>query len=232
MDNLDPSSRTWPITPAPGPAEPPPTPGQQRFGRRRLTRWAAGVGLAALLVGGGIAALTSATASASPGTGTAGATSAQLLSSSQIDSAVQAAEPGLSQAMTSPATLRSCLARAGTQRAAGHLAAARQIRRACLGGLRLRLRGEHGTVTFSTKNGPVTIAWERGQVVTAPNGGTTFSVKAKDGTVWTWTLTSKTRIRQGGKLVTSANLTQDAQVFVFGRVPGGIDTAAVVLIAK
>ncbi len=234
MDNFDPTQR-------PGPAaRPPVTGGRARSGRRYFTRWAAGIGAAALLAGGGIAAFRSATtrpASAS----TSSASGAQLTSSSLASAstaeltsaAARATISGLTQDL-SPATLRTCLAKARALAKAGNKTAARQARRACLAGLPLnrRLRGEHGTVTLQTKKGPVTIAWERGQVSTAPGTGSTFAVKAPDGTIWTWTLTSKTRIRQAGKKVTAGSLSLGAKVFVFGLEPGGTDTAAIVLIAK
>lgn len=221
MDNFDPASRP------PLAAQPPANQGPERSHRRHLTRWAAGIGVAAMLAGGGVALAST----SSPGVSLTGP-SVSLASAAQLTSAqVRTAIPGLSEDL-SQAAAQPCLAKARALFQAGNKAAARQAARGCRLPWRLRLRGEHGTVTFQAKNGPVTIAWERGIVTSAPGTSSTFTVTAKDGTAWTWTLTGKTRIRQGGQRVTASGLALNARVFVFGRVSGGTDTAALVVIAK
>lgn len=225
-EQTHPSSAVPPGTGGSGVSGGPGRPG--RGGRSRMIRWTAGIGAAALLIGGGIAAAGFSSGPASASTSQSSAADLQLTSAD-----IQAVAPGLTQKPT-PATLRTCLAAARATAKAGNKAAARQAARACLAGLppALRLRGEHGTFTVQAKNGPVTVVWERGTVTAAPGGGTTFTVTAKDNTAWTWTLTSKTRIRQGGKPVTAGSLALNSKVFVFGRVIGGADTAVGVRIAK
>jgi hypothetical protein len=92
--------------------------------------------------------------------------------------------------------------------------------------LRLALvGGEHGTVTFNSKSGPVTAVFERGTVES--DTGSVITVTAQDGTTWTWDLASNTIVRQDGQTATVA--TGD-QVFVGGTQVSGVNNARLIRI--
>jgi hypothetical protein len=92
--------------------------------------------------------------------------------------------------------------------------------------LRLALvGGEHGTVTFKSKSGPVTAVFERGTVES--DTGSVITVTAQDGTTWTWDLASNTVVRQDGKTATVA--TGD-EVFVAGMQASGVNNARLIRI--
>jgi hypothetical protein len=94
--------------------------------------------------------------------------------------------------------------------------------------LRLALvGGEHGTVTFSSKNGPVTALFERGTVES--QNGSVITVQAADKTTWSWTITSSTVARQGGSKTSASNINGD-QVFVAGTVVNGVNDARLIRI--
>jgi len=214
----------------------------------------AGLAVAALLVGGGVALganLTGRSPKAQAGV--------TLVSSSAIRSA---ASGGLSGASLRHdlAGLRRCLAAARQLAKSGHHAAAHAERRACLrqyharGLLLLRrlLRrgGEYGQITFKTKKGTRTVAFERGVIQTASSSSVV--VKAADGTTMTWHLAGKTavvrvkdrtskdrtrkdRTRARGKNRTidrasASALAAGQRVFVVGAVVGGTDNARLIII--
>ncbi len=92
--------------------------------------------------------------------------------------------------------------------------------------LRLALiGGEHGTVTFNSKSGPVTAVFERGTVES--DTGSVITVTAQDGTTWTWDLVSNTAIRQDGK---AATVGTGDQVFVVGTQASGVNNARLIRI--
>ena len=142
--------------------------------------------------------------------------------------------------------LHACVASARHLRATGHKAAARARLRACVrrflrrhGGIRaararlarlafIARRAEHGQVTVATKNGPKTIAFERGTVQSVSGGS--VAVKAADGTTWTWQVGSTTRVFSGGHRAAASALADGQRVAVAGLVSGGTDHARRVLI--
>ena len=91
----------------------------------------------------------------------------------------------------------------------------------CRAGLGHRfLRGGiHGEVTVKTKSGYATIAFERGQVTAA--GGGALTVRAADGTTWTWQLVKDSVVREGRSKVAAGQLAAGEQVLVAGPVVGG-----------
>lgn len=92
--------------------------------------------------------------------------------------------------------------------------------------LRLALvGGEHGTVTFNSKSGPVTAVFERGTVES--DTGSVITVTAQDGTTWTWDLVTNTVVRQDGQTATVA--TGD-QVLVVGTQVSGVNNARLIRI--
>lgn len=95
--------------------------------------------------------------------------------------------------------------------------------------LRLALvGGEHGTVTFNGKSGPITAAFERGKVT--GDTGSAITVVAADGTTWTWQITSSTVVRQAGNKTTAGSIATGDQVFVGGTVVSGAYDARLIRI--
>jgi hypothetical protein len=88
--------------------------------------------------------------------------------------------------------------------------------------------GEHGEVTFQTKAGPQTIAFERGTIQAVSSSAIT--VLAKDGTTWSWDVTSSTKLREGAHKVTTANLSTGEQVLVAGPLVNGTHDAKLIRI--
>jgi hypothetical protein len=92
--------------------------------------------------------------------------------------------------------------------------------------LRLALvGGEHGTVTFNSKSGPVTAVFERGTVES--DTGSVITVTAQDGTTWTWDLVTNTVVRQDGQ---TATVGTGDQVFVVGTQASGVNNARLIRI--
>jgi hypothetical protein len=153
-----------------------------------------------------------------------------------------AASPTATQAATSGGTARAhpCAAirrfvrahpRRAVRRAARHPIVARRVRAVCrhrLARTRLLLHGIHGQFTFQTKKGTKTLAFERGTVESVASG--TVTVRAADGTTWTWHLVSNTVIREGGKKTTAASLADGQRVFAGGPVVSGADNARLIVI--
>jgi hypothetical protein len=215
----------------------------------RIARWAAGLGITALLAGGG-----SVLAVQLAGVGPAAAGSTALTGLSQPASTSQAG--ALSDLLGAPASagatvlssdsavsgvpggavggLHRCLAAARHLRATGHRAAARAKLRSCIRRfLRLRLRllgGMHGQITVKTKTGTATIAFERGVIQSVT--GTSIVVKAADGTTWTWDLIARTALFHAGRRVAASALATGQRIFVAGRVVGSADDARLILIRR
>lgn len=223
------------------------------FGLRgsRAIRWMAGLALGALLVGGGVALGANLTA----GNAKTRA-NLTLVSNSAIKSAALGGLPGapLKHDLAGP---RGCLAAAKMLAKSGHQAAASTKLRACLREHHARrllrrlllrrlllVRAEHGQITFKTKKGSRTVAFERGVVQTASSRSVV--VKAADGTTLTWHLISKTavvriqrrakdRVRVRGRnrivhRVSASALAAGQRVFVVGAVVGGTDEARLVIL--
>jgi hypothetical protein len=214
----------------------------------RVIRWMAGLAVAALLVGGGVALGANLTAGDAKSQA-----SVRLVSNAAIK---DAALGGLSgpRLRHDLAGLRKCLGAARQLRKSGHRAAARAKRRACVRqyharGLLLLRRlllsgGEHGQITFKSKKGTRTVAFERG-VVQAVSSSSVV-IKAADGTTLTWHLVSKTavvrvkhrpkhRLRVLGRnrsidRVSASALAAGQRVFVVGAVVGGTDDARLIII--
>lgn len=219
----------------------------------RAIRWMAGAAVAALLVGGGVAL----GANLTPGIAKSQA-SMRLVSSSAIRSAALGDLSGTGR-KHDLARLRACRAAARQLAKNGHRApvlanTGRTKLRACLREYHLRgllllrrlllVGGEHGQITFKTKKGSSTVAFERGVIQTASS--TFVAVKAADGTTLTWRLVSKTAVvrvkhrakgrgRIGGKnrtidRVSASALAAGQRVFVVGAVVGGTDNARLIII--
>lgn len=91
------------------------------------------------------------------------------------------------------------------------------------------LRGVDGQFTIQTRQGTKTLAYERG-VIESVSPGKSITVKASDGTTWTWDLVSTTVIRdKQGKLSQSA-LTTGTPVWVGGPVISGAKEARLIVV--
>jgi hypothetical protein len=102
----------------------------------------------------------------------------------------------------------------------------RRVRRALV---RLRLLGGmHGEYTFQTKDGARTLAFERGTVISV--AGPDVTVRAADGTMWTWVLTAASVVRQDGTRTTAAALADGQPVFAGGSVTGATRDALLIVI--
>lgn len=219
--------------PGPGSGGPGSGPGPRR--PRHLTRWVVGITAAAVLAGGGAVALASAGPPAAPG-GQA-ATLNTVLSSAGSPSVadVAAASPSSATPATAPAKGAkrgaACARAIRRLRVAHHPVAAHRVRALCRRGLarlRLLVRGIHGQFTLQTKKGTRTLAFERGTIQSVSGGAVT--VKAADGTTWTWHVVSNTVVRQDGKKVAGSALADGQRVFVGGPVVSGADNARLVVI--
>jgi hypothetical protein len=91
------------------------------------------------------------------------------------------------------------------------------------------LRGVDGQFTIQTKKGIKTLAYERG-VIQSVTTGKSITVKASDGTTWTWDLVSTTVVRdRQGKIGQSA-LTSGTPVWAGGPVVQGTKDARLIVV--
>jgi hypothetical protein len=167
---------------------------------KRMLRWGTGITLAGFLAGGGIALAV--TGGSNP-------------------AAASPAVSGTSQAEGT--TLNSELNTASSTAAAASLP---RIRRALA---RLRaLGGVDGDVTFHNSTGYHTLAFERGTIQSV--SGSDVTVRAPDGTTWTWLIVSDTVVRQNGSKTTTSALATGQTVFAGGPVVSGAKDARLIVI--
>lgn len=183
----------------------------------------AGCGVAA----GGAYATTDALSSPAP----AAASPAQPSAASPAQptgaqSAGAALNSAISDAASSPATAPSA---APADDKAGQRDARGRLRRSAIARLR-RVGGEHGEFTFRTKKGTRTVAFERGTIESV--SGTDVTVRAADGTTWTWVLTSTSVVREDGSRTSSSALAAGERVFAGGPVTGATHDARLIVIRK
>src|SRR5580692_482983 len=194
-----------------------PPPAERRS--RRTRRIVTSVAASALLLGSGAGIGMALTGGASASTG--GATGSAATGSAATGSAATTA---------AYSAAGRCAKLEQRLRSNGHLTAASRVQAFCRRPL-LRLAlvgGEHGEVTFQSKSGPKTIAFERGTIQALSSSAIT--VAAKDGTTWTWDFTSSTKVRDAGQKVTSAKLSTGELVLVGGPVVNGAHDARLIRI--
>jgi hypothetical protein len=154
-----------------------------------------------------------------------------------------AAAPGPGAGAEPAATVaRRCARAAAAARAArgtGHPAAAR--RAAGTAAVRCRflrrrlarfflLRGVDGQFSFRAADGTIrTLAYERG-VIESVNGASSITVRAADGTVWTWALVSKTVVRSTGGKISESSLAAGEPVWAGGPVVSGTKDARLIFV--
>ena len=91
------------------------------------------------------------------------------------------------------------------------------------------LRGVDGQFTVQTRNGTKTLAFERG-VIQSVSAGKSITVKAGDGTTWTWDLVSTTIVRDRQGKVSQSELTAGTQVWAGGPVVQGTKDARLIVV--
>jgi len=170
--------------------------------------------LAGAVIAGGGFAVTELVAGPGHGAGTGTAS---------ISAAGQAA---MLDGVLADATSASSAATGTSTRPGDAALALRRIHRALV---RLRLLGGmYGQYTFETKKGPRTLAFERGTVVSV--AGRDVTVRANDGTTWTWVLTSASVVREDGARVSASALSAGQSVFTAGPVSGTTRDARLIVI--
>jgi hypothetical protein len=152
-----------------------------------------------------------------------------------------ASGPGAGAAVTATVARRCAraVAAARVARLTGHPVAARHAAGAAVVRCRfLRrrlirfflLRGVDGQFSFRTANGTIrTLAYERG-VIESVNSGSSITVQAADGTIWTWALVSNTVVRSTGGKISESSLAAGEPVWVGGPVVSGTKDARLVFV--
>jgi hypothetical protein len=184
-------------------------------GRRRWSRGKqAGVVLAiCAVVGGGTFAAVQASTS-SPGTTQLATQAANAQTGTQAGTQTGTQAGSLASATSQAGVLKDVLTNTGIRRLA-----------------RLRLLGGlYGQFTYQTKQGPRTLAFERGTIASV--GGGEVVVRAADGTSETWTLTGTSVVRENGTKESATELAQGQTVFAGGPVTGGTRDARLIVIRK
>jgi hypothetical protein len=244
-DPQDPESteQFWPITSAGpggtggGPARPAGLDAHFDRDRHRARRWTIGltaalaVAVGAVVLGLSLAGGPSTAAGGRPATltGAQGAALDTVLNSAATG---PASSPSASPGTVSPACAASRAA-ARADRAAGRTAAARAARQGCQGWRRYLvhaalLRGIDGQITVRAPSGLRTLAFERGTVQSL--SGSAVTVRATDGTTWTWDLVSSTVVREKGSQQQRSVLAQGQAVWVGGQVTSGARDARLIVI--
>jgi hypothetical protein len=189
----------------------PPPPPAPRKTNGRVRRIAASSAAAAVLLGGGAAIGIAMTGGASAATSDSGSTQ-QLTAAAQKPAA-------------------QCRSLAAEAKRNGHPILARRIDALCRRDRLIRMvaaGGIYGSITYKAKDGTRTLAFERGTVASLV--GSVITVRAVNGTTWTWDITSSTVIRESGHAVAQSSLSDGEQVLVAGQVVSGVNDARLVRI--
>jgi hypothetical protein len=173
-----------------------------------------GVAAAAVLAAGGVAAGLALAAPSAP--------------------AAQAGSPshstGSSQALLLNQALSAAGSPGGTPPGSGRYPGrpCRAARRRQFLGFLIR-SGIDGQLTLQTPRGVRTLAYERG-VVQSVDPGISFTVKAANGTMWTWHLGSDSVVRDAAGLLSARSLSPGQTVWVGGPVTAGSRDARLVFL--
>jgi hypothetical protein len=148
-------------------------------------------------------------------------------------SSAQSAGAGATSAGESDqaAALSSVIADAGTSPGTTLAKPAVQLRRARVALRRLRLLGgEWGQFTIHAKKGTRSLAFERGTIVSV--AGNDMTVRAADGTTWTWLLNTASVVREDGSRASLSALGAGERVFAGGAVTGTTRDGLLIVIRK
>jgi hypothetical protein len=88
--------------------------------------------------------------------------------------------------------------------------------------------GIYGSITYKAKDGTRTLAFERGTVASV--AGSVITVRAVNGTTWTWDVSAPTVIRESGHKVAASALADGDRVLVVGQVVSGANDARLIRI--
>ena len=127
-----------------------------------------------------------------------------------------------SAATAQPARGAACAKAVAKAKATGTAAAKRQALAHCRrvpAAQRLLGHTLHAQLTVRAKTGYSTVAFERGTIASV--SGSTLTVRAADGTTWTWHLLKGSVLRDNGGKVAPAKLTAGEQILVVGPVSKG-----------
>jgi hypothetical protein len=91
------------------------------------------------------------------------------------------------------------------------------------------LRGVDGQFTVQTRKGTKTLAFERG-VIQSVSAGKFITVRASDGTTWTWDLVAATVVRDSQGKVSESELTTGTPVWAGGPVVSGTKDARLIVV--
>jgi hypothetical protein len=200
------------------PGAQPPGPGLPARGGRGRGKVAALIVTCAVVAGGAFA-VTEAVSGPGPGPGAGRPAAATAVGAPTGQAAV------LNGALADAESASPAAATPAANAPAGR-AALRRLHRALI---RLRLLGGmYGQYTFETKSGPRTLAFERGTVVSV--AGDNVTVRATDGTTWTWVLTSTSVLRENGARTSAKSLAAGQLVLAAGPVTGTTRDARLVVI--
>jgi hypothetical protein len=180
---------------------------KRRWMRDRKVRWGAGIAAAVIVSAGGTATGLALTGPSAPPA-----------------NAAQAVALNSAMGYTTGCSLSSVTDNPGS----AAIKADRASLRRCLHA-RLRIvKGMHGEIAYHTTSGTQTLAFERGSVVSA--SGSQLSVKAGDGTTWTWNEAGSPIVRPTGKEANITALQPGTKIFIGGLVNGGSRSAKLIII--
>jgi len=130
------------------------------------------------------------------------------------------------------AVLSAALGGASSPMPGGTASAGNPAAQASRAGWALRhLRGLHGEFTVRNGTGGFReIAFERGTI--AAVSSKTVTVRAADGTTWTWTLMTNTVVRKDRARSSAANLATGDPVFVGGPERGSVRGARLIIVSE
>jgi hypothetical protein len=230
-------------------------PEQLQKDHRKALHWTAGLLVAALLAGGGtiaglrLAGHSSPASAAVPGQAGSpqqGALLNETLSGASAPGALTTAGATRTDAIAAGAAAGSaakapaCARARRVSRAARRAGLPRLARRIGAGAAHCRLarrrvfaffllRGVDGQFTVQTRKGAKTLAFERG-VIQAVSAGKSITVKASDGTTWTWDLVAATVVRDRQGAVSQSALPTGTPVWVGGPVVQGAKDARLIVV--
>jgi hypothetical protein len=127
-----------------------------------------------------------------------------------------------SAATAHPAGSQACAKAVAKARATGTAAAKRQALAHCRrvpAAQRLLGHTLHAQLTVKTRTGYSTIAFERGTIASV--SGSTLTVKAADGTTWTWHLLKGSVLQENGGKLAASKLTAGEKILAVGPVAHG-----------
>ena len=124
-----------------------------------------------------------------------------------------------------------CASVANRALATGNAQRAKKLQAFCsIPAVRLVLTGGlHGELTVKSKTGFRTVIFERGTVASA--AGQAVTVRAPDGTTWTWQVVPNAILRESGSKVSASTLATGEKVLVIGQVVNGANEARLINIS-